>query len=780
MTRLFLFLVCLGSLPLYAQTRIIPHLTRAGGGFVSAVQAQNADAGPLFVTLSPFTEDGTPLNAVRVEVAGMSTANWSIEELFPGQEGVSHFTIETEDEVSLSVSYTAQGSGGSPAHVPEQNEQSARFSLFKGNWSSVFDAVAVVNAGAAPTSVFVTQWLDGVAQRSIRIADLDPFAKFLYVIGGEGFDNFEDLDGSWFEVHGGQPLAVTALRGNLDGSTFLWPNSARPWTPAVVKVNDDNPSAANFTDPFQLGPDAPDVNNMPQGEVFIDVAPDGRLVGCAKDYRYSPVDTTTYNDRVWNGIYFSSDDGNSWDNRMFMESDPNQGLTAITRDSFGQTAGTVINFDHMSDPVVAVDRDGNIYTSALPYELRPNSVSILEEPSAITMVRRDADGNLDPERVHYLGLEDDPTMFNDKNWLICSKDTPGEETIVIASWRLFSSALEDGTPATIPSGAYIAISGDGAATVSEPIRLPVDPDVVGATQFYQPLLGPNPQTGSRMLYVFHRAFNNEISQMEMFLLKSDIGGITGTQALYDHLNNPDNWDVLDPLLGGFFYGFNGYGLSFRGGTHYIPAVDDETGVLYAVSSFFNTETSGADIVITQSLDAGDTWSQPMMVDPPPAGTIQTMPWVIVDEGTVSVLWYDSRHQSTALSVRPAGVDIYYAELELDLTPRRVLRLTPETQVAEHPVFTRPRAQSKISIGPLPHDRGLGQGPFLFETLNKDATECDGYGFIGDYIGLAANGDYAYAIWTDLRDLNTEMDICEGNQIQGRRNQNVYFARIKKR
>ncbi len=54
-----------------------------------------------------------------------------------------------------------------------------------------------------------------------------------------------------------------------------------------------------------------------------------------------------------------------------------------------------------------------------------------------------------------------------------------------------------------------------------------------------------------------------------------------------------------------------------------------------------------------------------------------------------------------------------------------------------------------------------------------------YGFIGDYIGLAANREYAYAVWTDLRDLDLTDGVCAGHSCNGRRNQNVYFARIRK-
>ena len=53
-----------------------------------------------------------------------------------------------------------------------------------------------------------------------------------------------------------------------------------------------------------------------------------------------------------------------------------------------------------------------------------------------------------------------------------------------------------------------------------------------------------------------------------------------------------------------------------------------------------------------------------------------------------------------------------------------------------------------------------------------------YGFIGDYIGIAANADGAWAAWTDLRDLTDSGDICAvGHSCAGNRNQSIHAVRI---
>jgi hypothetical protein len=158
-----------------------------------------------------------------------------------------------------------------------------------------------------------------------------------------------------------------------------------------------------------------------------------------------------------------------------------------------------------------------------------------------------------------------------------------------------------------------------------------------------------------------------------------------------------------------------------------------------------------------------------------------MSTVAYHSGTVSVLWYDSRHDMEfAPFAVIRGIDVYYAELDQELQTRRILRLTPDTQQADHPVFTRARPQGSVASPLMQQEMPYPSRAFP-DFIAQTAEGCYDmrYGFIGDYIGLAANRDYAYAVWTDLRDLHTTDGICAGHSCNGRRNQNIYFARITK-
>ncbi len=555
----------------------------------------------------------------------------------------------------------------------------------------------------------------------------------------------------------------------LAGSLAAWPLQAQDPDVLVTRVTDDRPGIEQCSAPSQLPNLVPDVNNMPQGEVWIDVSNDGLLAAAAKDYRFSPVDDTTYNTRVWNGLYLSSDGGHGWRNLMFEGSDPNQGIVGVTAAIFGQQPGREVRLTHESDPVVAFDRDGNAYTSVLAFEPAPDFGG---SPSAIVVSRWDRGGRLVPGTTHFTGLEDDPGLFDDKNWIAVSRDARPDRTIVVSSWRLFT--FGDAPPA--PPGGYIAVSADGSRSFSAPIQLPVPPGLVANSQFYQPLIGPDPRSGRSTLYVIYRTSSSGLG-LRMHLLEADIDGFGGgTAALYDHLAQPTVWTSLAVRIGGLSpIGAHGFDGSFRFGSFFMPAVDRANGWLYAVTHALDGNNQGSQVVVYRSEDGGDEWIGPVVIDYPGRG-FQLMPSVAVHSGTVSVVWYDSRHDPDFVPLGGVfGVDVYFAEMGARLDVRRVRRLTPSLQTADHPVFTRARPAGIATAEELPHDAVPPGGVAAASAQDCDA---DRYGFIGDYIGLAADADYAYAAWTDLRDLDTESSVCTGHSCtSGNRNQNIYFARI---
>ena len=91
-----------------------------------------------------------------------------------------------------------------------------------------------------------------------------------------------------------------------------------------VNVILERPGTNACVAPTGLPAESDDVNRQPQGEVWIDVSESGRLAAAAKDYRFSPTSDLTYNNRVWNGLYASSD-GATWRNFAFEDATPDTG-----------------------------------------------------------------------------------------------------------------------------------------------------------------------------------------------------------------------------------------------------------------------------------------------------------------------------------------------------------------------------------------------------------------------------------------------------------------------
>lgn len=510
---------------------------------------------------------------------------------------------------------------------------------------------------------------------------------------------------------------------------------------------------------------------MPQAEVALDVSADGRLAVAAKDYRYGPPQDPTYNRRVWNGLYLSADSGATWSNLLFEASGPDTGIAGVTDGTFGQAPGRTIRLSHESDPALAFDAEGSLYTSALAFE--PDAPG---DPSAIVLSRLDRIGRPVPGTRHLLGLESDTALFNDKNWIAVDPASPTASAVVVASWRLFTFGPRP--PAV--EGGYVAVSADGASSFGAPIQLPVPAEDAADSQFYQPLIGRDPRTGRKTLYVFFRTLGAADRALAMHLVKADIDGLPpgDTSALQQRLADPSRWSYLPGRITGLLaFGASGYDGSFRFDSYFAPAVDRDSGALYAVTEAFEPVSLGTRVMISRSDDAGYTWSPPRPVDDPGRG-YQVMPTVAARAGVVSVLWYDSRHDAGLAPLGLIhGLDVYYAALDAGLNRIGVLRLTAQTQRADQPVFRRARPVTAAGAARLPHDFTPPAAGVSGESAGSQAACEDEYGFIGDYIGLAADERFAYAAWSDMRALVPAPDVCSGDACAGRRNLNVYFARI---
>jgi hypothetical protein len=310
--------------------------------------------------------------------------------------------------------------------------------------------------------------------------------------------------------------------------------------------------------------------------------------------------------------------------------------------------------------------------------------------------------------------------------------------------------------------------------------LPVPDLQASESQFYQPLLGRDPSNGHRVLYVILRT-QGAGNAIAMHVVKADIDGVSGTSALESRLKDPGAWTFLPSRLAGLAaYGASGYDGTFRFGSFFMPALDPSTGRLFVVVHALDPVTLRAQVLISRSVDGALTWSTPSAIDNPGRGN-QLMPAVAARGGRVFAVWYDSRNDAAFAPLSQIrGVDVYAAAMDDALNVQRVSRLTPEVQRADRPVFTRPRpAGASSATGERPHDFDpRASAPDTVKAASNENCAIERYGFIGDYIGIAANAGEAWAAWTDLRDLTDSGDICAvGHSCAGNRNQSVHAVRI---
>ena len=749
--------ICLLGLLAAAQTRIIPHVTRSGGGFATDLWVENLAVGQNTVTLTPYSQDGQQLEAITPTLDSLETRVMSSAQWFSGAE-VSHVVIEGTD-IRVTAAYRLASGNPSPAHVPETTNAAHRYRLFAGNWESVFDGIAVVNLGDGPADVRIAQKsLEGEETQVVLAAQALPMmAKALYVIGGPDGSSFEILEDVYYEVYSDQPIALTSLRGNQPRAEFLWVNQAEIQTLAMAKVIDDAPEASDCIDPNTLEDNATDLNNMPQLDVSLDAAEDGRLGASALDYRYGAIGNGNAGLRGWGGLYVSNDHGSHWENAMFQNRNPNLGLTVTTTGDFGLPAGNGITFSHQTDQTLCFDRDGHLYSAArLSAEAAGNSTPSFG-PSALVFSRAPKESPAHPSITHILGAVDDPSSHNGKPQLAVDRTTGTAASLVAIAWKYTS--FPEGTRVREN---VLAVSADGGTSFSKPFTIPSAdlPDTL-FSRVDSMLIGLDQGTTKKTLYLVFYDIGSNANDLRVHLLKAALEPVeTGnTEALASHLRNPQNWSVTGDIVPNLF---NPSAAHIGGTMSYTPTLratmDPQTGELFVILDVLDEPTSGTKVVIFKSGDSGTTWSLPKTVDYPSA-TNQILPAIAYRNGIISTVWYDGRHNTAFQPSAPFPlIDVYYAELDKDLNLLREERVTATSQIANANTFT-------------------------FETgqpSKNGQKACFPAGYLGSKIGIAANDDFSFIGWTDFRDIqHPEVDLCTALPCDGRRNTNIYFARIRK-
>jgi hypothetical protein len=206
-----------------AQTRIIPHVSKSEGGFDPGVIISNLGETTGNFQVTPFQQSGTQFATISGSIGAGQTIYRNLIQFF-GTNDISHFIIESDENVVFSITYTPNTGEGSPCHVHETRTQSTRWKIFPGDWDHVFDGFAVVNLGTGPANVTVElRQEDGSvrAHNQFALAGMAIGEKRLFILS-----DFPVYTDSHFIISSDQPISMTSLRGSYPGSqeNFLWEN----------------------------------------------------------------------------------------------------------------------------------------------------------------------------------------------------------------------------------------------------------------------------------------------------------------------------------------------------------------------------------------------------------------------------------------------------------------------------------------------------------------------------------------------------------------------------
>jgi len=210
------------------ETRIIPHVTKYGGVFNTTVIIENFSEHLQSFTLKGYNNIGEFFSAYvindTVPANGMRVITQ--DEIFPSPD-VAYFTINKDAKVLVSVAYISTGNG-SPAFSRERCHFSKKWAFLPGDWSLIFDGIAVVNMGSEPTDVVLKQYdkNNNLIHSYTIAAALVAGGKALYVLDTD----FSNPSETRFVIEGTEKLSILALSGSRPGSqnNFLWENPPYP------------------------------------------------------------------------------------------------------------------------------------------------------------------------------------------------------------------------------------------------------------------------------------------------------------------------------------------------------------------------------------------------------------------------------------------------------------------------------------------------------------------------------------------------------------------------
>ncbi len=317
-----------------------------------------------------------------------------------------------------------------------------------------------------------------------------------------------------------------------------------------------------------------------------------------------------YNTTKW---VLTTDGGSTW-RESFVPLDSNNFPTT----SDGQS------WQANSDPVVAIDRLGNVYLADLYFNASNNANGFYVSVSAVGTL---GSSNFLASHTYPVATHLSPStrLIEDKEWITVDNNlsSPHEGT-VYASWTRFICNRMFCTSDFI----LFSRSTDQGGTWSTPIQISPSSQN-GAVQGSQVAVGPD-----GAVYLVYEVYYTG-GQRQQLLAKSTDGGVSFSTPA-----------AITPLFNDL-----SFKSTYRKNSFASLAVSSNVYVVYADQP---NNTVGAEVEFIVSTDSGASFSSPVVINDSSTGQ-QFMPAATVDDaGVIHASWFDTRNSSAST----ATYDIY--------------------------------------------------------------------------------------------------------------------------
>jgi hypothetical protein len=444
----------------------------------------------------------------------------------------------------------------------------------------------------------------------------------------------------------------------------------------------------------------------PHNETSIAVNPTNPLnmIGGANDYQIKASGGGTANETVYSRAHVTVDGGKTW--------------TTVPLDVNGYIA--------TGDPAVAFDAVGNAYYATLGFGFGQNSPTG-RNPDVIVSHSTDGGATWSSSVVvaNGTGSFGSPGIFNDKEY-IAAWGT-GNAIITYTQFRDGIFGSYGGSPI------YASVTHDGGTTWSTPVEIsgsaPFCVGFSGDTACDQDQGSTPIVAADGSIYVAFLSTRETTNFSDQYLVVK-VDGATGQRvagpfragAVVDGIRDyPINVDGRQTYQDSEFrtWAIGNIAADPTNSQHLAIVWSDMRNTAHPVPLDPYVAKTNSDVVVTQSMDGGQTWSSPAAIA---ARGDQFMPWASYGtDGRLRVGYFDRSYD--------AANHLFGFTLA---TERRAGSLA----------FTTAQLTTALS-DPTKNDR-------WFSGRTPNAAYLHPTTFLGDYSGVDASQGFAAALWTDLR------------------------------